>query len=175
VTQWMGTLLWLEHLGLAQKDDIRFLVIGDQTLLAQALENGTIDAANLDSSFTRKLKQKGFSVLTDATKVNLPIVSQGIVVTGEYLHKQPRVVEGVLQALIEGLAFTIAPANKSLVLKTLMRKLGVTDPSALEEGYQEILTGLDRKPYPSLEGMKNIQRLAKLREPRLANINVRAL
>lgn len=175
-TQWMGTMLWLEHLGLdVQKDDIRFLVIGDQTLLAQGLENGTIDAANLDSAFTRKLRQKGFSVLTDATKVNLPIVSQGIVVTAEYLHKQPRVVEGVLQALIEGLAFTIAPAHKSLVLKTLTKKLGVTDTSALEEGYQEILAGLDRKPYPSLEGMKNIQRLAKLREPRLGNVNVETL
>ena len=175
-TQWMGTMLWLEHLGLdVQKNDIRLLVIGDQTLLAQALENGTIDAANLDSAFTRKLKQKGFSVLTDATKVNLPIVSQGIVVTGEYLHEQPRVVEGVLQALIEGLAFTVAPVNKSLVLKTLMKKLGVTDPSALEEGYQEILTSLDRKPYPSLDGMQNIQRLAKLREPRLAKINVESI
>lgn len=175
-TQWMGTMLWLEHLGLdAQKDDIRFLVIGDQTLLAQGLETGTIDAANLDSSFSRKLKQKGFSVLTDSTKVNLPIVSQGIVVTAEYLHKQPRVVEGVLQALIEGLAFTVAPANKALVLKTLVRKLGAMDSSALEEGYQEILTGLDRKPYPSLEGMKNIQRLAKLREPRLGNVNVESI
>lgn len=175
-TQWMGTMLWLEYLGLdPQKDDIRFLVIGDQMLLAQGLENGTIDAANLDSAFSRKFNQKGFSVLTDATKVNLPIVSQGIVVTAEYLHKQPRVVEGVLQALIEGLAFTVAPANKHLVLQMLTRKLGVTDPSALEEGYQEILTGLDRKPYPSVEGMKNIQRLAKIREPRLANINIESI
>lgn len=172
-TQWMGTMLWLEHLGLdAQKDDIRFLVIGDQTLLAQALENGIIDAASLDSAFSRRFKQKGFSVLTDSTKVNLPIVSQGIVVTGEYLHKQSRAVEGVMRALIEGLAFTVAPANKAVVMKTLTHKLGVTDPSVLEEGYQEILTGLDRKPYPSLEGMKNIQRLAKQREPRLANIHV---
>jgi NitT/TauT family transport system substrate-binding protein len=172
-TQWMGSMLWLEHLGLdAQKDDIRFLVIGDQTLLAQGLESGTIDAANLDSGFSRKLKQKGFSVLTDASKVNLPIVSQGIVVTADYLHKQPRVVEGALQALIEGLAFTVAPANKAVVLKTLTKRLGLTEPAALEEGYQEILTSLDRKPYPSLEGMKNIQRLAKIREPRLGNINL---
>jgi hypothetical protein len=51
----------------------------------------------------------------------------------------------------------------------------VTDISALEEGYQEILTGLDRKPYPSLEGMKNIQRLAQSREPRLANIKVESI
>src|ERR1051325_10405215 len=71
-TQWMGTMLWLEHLGLdVQKDDIRFLVISDQTLLAQGLESGTIDAANLDGSFSRKLRQRGFSVLTDASKVNL--------------------------------------------------------------------------------------------------------
>ena len=175
-TQWMGTMLWLEHLGLdAQKDDIRLLVIGDQTLLAQGLENGTIDAANLDSGFSRKLKQRGFSVLTDASKVNLPIVSQGIVVTADYLHRQPRVLEGVLQGLIEGLAFTVAPSNKAAVLRTLTKRLGLTDPAALEEGYQEILTGLDRKPYPSLEGMKNIQRLAKIREPRLGNINVESI
>jgi len=163
----------LRHLGLdAQKDDIRFLVIGDQTLLAQALENGTIDAANFDSGFSRKLNQRGFSVLTDASKVNLPIVSQGIVVTAEYLRKQSRVVQEVLQALIEGLGFTVAPVNKPLVLKTLAKRLGITDSSALEEGYQEILTGLDRKPYPSLDGMKNIQRLAKVREPRLGSINI---
>jgi hypothetical protein len=56
-----------------------------------------------------------------------------------------------------------------------VRKLGVLDASALEEGYQEILTGLDRKPYPSLEGMKNIQRLAKLREPRLGSVNVESI
>jgi ABC-type nitrate/sulfonate/bicarbonate transport system substrate-binding protein len=175
-TQWMGTMLWLEHLGLdAQKDDIRFQVIGDQTLLAQALENGIIDVASLDSAFSRKFKQKGFTVLTDSSKVNLPIVSQGIVVTGEYLHKQPRMVEGTLRALIEGLAFAVAPANKAVMLKTLTNQLGVTDPSVLEEGYQEILTGLDRKPYPSLAGLKNIQRLMKLREPRFANVNLESI
>jgi len=74
--------------------------------------------------------------------------------------------------LIEGLAFTVSPANKAQVLKTLTRKLGVMDPAALEEGYQEILTGLDRRPYPSLEGMKNIQRLLQSREPRLANVKI---
>lgn len=174
-TAWMGAMLWLEHLGLdARKDEIRFLAIGDQTLLVQALESGTIDAAGLDSGFSRRLKQKGFSVLTDATQVNLPIVSQGLVVISDYLHKQSRVVDGVLQALIEGLAFTVAPPNKPLVLKTLMGRLRV-DPAVAEEGYQEILTGLDRKPYPSLEGMKNIQRLAKIREPRIAGINVENL
>ncbi len=129
------------------------------------------DLANICAYSDRNYRRSEFP----ATKVNLPIASQGIVVTAEYLHMQPRVVEGVLRALIEGLAFTVAPANKPLVFKTLTRKLGVTDPTALEEGYQEILIGLDRKPYPSLEGMKNIQRLAKIREPRLGSINVESI
>lgn len=172
-TMWMGAMLWLEHLGLEpRKDDIRFLVIGDQSLLVQALERGNIDVAALDAGYSRKMKQRGFSVLTDSSRVNLPIASQGIVVRGDYLQRQPRVVEGVLRALIEGLAFTLAPTNKPIVLKTMMRRLRISEPAAAEEGYQEILTGLDRKPYPSLEGLRNIQRLAKIRDPRLAEVHV---
>jgi len=174
--QWMGAMLWLEHLGLEpHKDDIRFLVIGDQTLLVQALERGNIDVAGLDASVSRRMKQRGFSVLTDSSRVNLPIVSQGIVVRRDYLQKEPRVVEGVLRALIEGLAFTIAPANKPIALKTMMRRLRIFEPAAAEEGYHEILTGLDRKPYPSLEGLRNVHRLAKIRDARLAEVRVENL
>lgn len=175
-TMWMGAMLWLEHLGLEpRKDDIRFLVIGDQTLLVQALERGNIDVASLDASFSRRMKQRGFSVLTDSSRVNLPIASQGIVVRRDYLQKEPGAVEGVLRALIEGLAFTIAPANKPIVLKTMMRRLRIFEPAAAEEGYREILTGLDRKPYPSLEGLRNVHRLAKIRDPRLAEVRVENL
>src|ERR1051325_5709641 len=42
---WMGAVLGLEYLGLdAKRDGINILSIGDQTVLAQALEAGTIDA-----------------------------------------------------------------------------------------------------------------------------------
>jgi ABC-type nitrate/sulfonate/bicarbonate transport system substrate-binding protein len=171
----MGATLWLEHLGLdARRDNIRFLAIGDQTLLAQALENGVIDAAGLDSGFSRRLKQKGYSVLTDSTQVNLPIVSQAIVVTSDYLERQAHGVDATLRALIEALAFTVAPANKPVVLKTLMRRLRIEQAEA-EEGYHEILNGLDRKPYPSVEGMRNIQRLLATRDSRLKEVSVERL
>ena len=42
--------------------------------------------------------------------------------TAEYEHKQPRVVEGVLQALIEEGGFTVAPANKTAGAKDLDEK-----------------------------------------------------
>src|SRR5689334_11302640 len=46
---WMGAVLGLEYLGLEpRRDNINILSIGDQTVLAQALEAGTIDATVLD-------------------------------------------------------------------------------------------------------------------------------
>lgn len=57
-------MLGLEHLGLdAKRDNITFLVIGDQTVATQALEGGQIDVTVLDGVFSRRLKQKGFTIL----------------------------------------------------------------------------------------------------------------
>ncbi len=50
---WMGVMLGLEWLGLEPKrDDIRMLVIGDNTVRGQALEGGIIDATSLDGAFS---------------------------------------------------------------------------------------------------------------------------
>ena len=175
-TQWMGAMLWLEHLGLDdRRDNIRFLVIGDQTLLSQALKKGIIDATVFDSAFSRKMKQKGFSILGDFSQVQLPIVSLGIVVKKDLSQEHPAILENVLKALIESQAFALAAKNRTAVIETLMKRLRISDPAVAEEGYQDIIRGLDHKPYPSVEGMNNIQRLAKIRDPRVAKIKVEDL
>src|SRR6187431_1583113 len=63
---WLGSMLGLESLGLEpRRDDIRVLVIGDNTIRGQALESGTIDATSLDGAFARKAKAKGLISLAD--------------------------------------------------------------------------------------------------------------
>jgi ABC-type nitrate/sulfonate/bicarbonate transport system substrate-binding protein len=82
-TVWMGTMLAFEHLGLEpERDKITFLVIGDQTVAMQALEAGQIDMTVLDGVFSRRLKQKGFNVLAELAKANIPFSSQGLVARG---------------------------------------------------------------------------------------------
>ena len=39
--------------------------------------------------------------------------------------------------LVESLAFSLAPANKAVVIKTMMRRFQISDPAVAEEGYQE--------------------------------------
>jgi ABC-type nitrate/sulfonate/bicarbonate transport system substrate-binding protein len=172
---WVGAMLGLESLGLEpRRDDIRVLVIGDNTLRGQALEAGSIDATVLDGLFSRKAKAKGMIVLADFSQANIPIMNHLLAVKKSYLQRQPEIVENVLRALVEGLAFTWSSKNKSAVLKSVMRRLRVADMSLAEEGYQELLTrgGLEKRPFPSLEGVRNVQRLIAGSNPRVGEVKL---
>lgn len=171
-TTWMGALLWLEHLGLdPQRDNILLQVVGDQTIQAQAVEAGIVDAVVLDGVFSRRLQQRGLTLLGEYADLKQRIVGQAMIVPYAFLQKYPDTVESYLKAEIDALAFAFGPKNKPVVMKTIMRHLKV-DAAAAEEGYQDLLRGVDRKPFPSLDGLRNVQRLMKVRSPKVGEIKV---
>ena len=173
---WMGAMLGLEHLGLdPQRDNINVLQIGDQSVIAQALEAGSIDAAALDGVYSRKLKQKGFTILAEFSQANIPTIGLGLVAKNAFIRERQDALEGVLRGLSESVAFILSPKSKPVVLKTIMQHLRISDPATAEEGYQDLVTGLERKLTPSIDGLRNTQRLLKPRNPRLETIKVEEL
>lgn len=169
-TSWMGILLWLEYLGLdQQRDNIRMQVIGDQAVQVQCVENGLCDAAAVDGVFSRQLKQKGMTILGEYTDVKTLLVGQTMAVPATLLQQRPEIAESYLKGEIEALAFSLAPKNKPVVLKTLARWLKV-DSAGSEDAYQDLVRGVDRKPFASLEGMRNVQRLLKSRNPKVGEV-----
>src|SRR5687767_896234 len=173
---WMHTILGLEHVGLdVKRDNISLLVIGDSVLIGQSLEAGRIDAAVLDGALVRRLKSKGFNIIADMTPANIPMLNQAIVVSQDFTQKRADVAEKILMALVESLAYTLSPANKSVVAKTMMRRFRIDDPAIVEEGYQDLLTSIERKPMPSLEALRNIRRLMAAQNPKAANVKVEEL
>ncbi|MGZ8436790.1 MAG: ABC transporter substrate-binding protein [Candidatus Binatia bacterium] len=169
-TGWMGVLFWLEHLGLDQtRDQISMQVLGDQPIMMQAVETGIADAAALDGVFSKILRQKGFTVLGESANLAQRTVGQAMVVPQAFLNQRPDIVENYLKAEIEALAFAVAPKNKPTVIKTIMKRLKATANDA-EEGYQDLLKGVDRKPFPSLDGLRNVQRMLKTRNPKIGEI-----
>lgn len=174
-TLWMGGVLGLEKLGIdTNRDDIRFLVIGDQVILSQALEDSRIDATVLDLVFSKRLSQKGFPILAELHKSNLPLTSTSIVARQGYIQKNPQLMENFLKSVLEGIAFVLGAPNRAATIKLLQRRLRVSEREA-EEGFVDMTIGLDKKPFPSLDGLRNIQRLMKLRNPKLANVKVEDL
>ena len=79
-TNWMGTILGLERLGLdPNRDKTNLIVAGDDSVRTQGLLAGAIDAGALDGVYSRMLREKGLPVLTECSTLKIPITSVAIV------------------------------------------------------------------------------------------------
>lgn len=175
-TNWMAALLWLEHFGLdTRRDNILLQGTGEQVVRAQALESGRVDAAVIDMAFSKKLAARGFNIIGDSEKTEIPFTGVDIVATRSYIDGQPELIENMLKAVIEGEAYMIAPANRAAVIDLIVKKMRLKETVTAEEGYQETVRTLARKPYPALQGMRNVQRLLKTQNPRIGDVNIEDL
>jgi NitT/TauT family transport system substrate-binding protein len=174
-TVWMGAILALEHLGLdAERDKINILAVGDQNVLAQALQSGTIDATVLDGVQSRRLSGLGFPTLIDLNKAKLPILSSGIAVREPNIQKNPQMTENILKAITEGAAFSLSQAQKPTTMKIVQKYLKVGEREA-EEGYRDLVNGTDKKPYAAAAGVTNVVRLMKRSNPKVERVKAEQL
>lgn len=174
-TTWLALLLWLEHLGLdIQRDGMQLQPTGEQALTVQALEAGVVNAAILDGIYSGRIRPKGYTVLGDYADLKFQYVSQALVVQRSLLQSRPEMLENLLKAEIEGLAYVLAPKNKAAVIKTLVRRMKTT-PALAEEAYSDLLRSMERKPTPTVESMVHIQRLMKAQNPKIGNVNLEEL
>ena len=174
-TTWMALLLWLEHFGLdAQRDKMQLQAMGEQGLTVQALEAGVVNVAILDGIFSRRVKPKGFNILGEYSELKYQFVSQALVVQRSLLQQRGDMLENLLKAEIEGLAYVLAPKNKPAVIKTLMRRMK-TDATIAEEGYLDLIRGMERKPLPTTESMVHVQRLMKIQNPKIGEVKINDL
>jgi hypothetical protein len=95
-------------------------------------------------------------------------------VSSTFLQQRPEIAENFLKAMIESIAFSFAPKNKPVVIKTIMRRLKA-DQNSAEEGYDDLLRAVEKKPFPSIEGLRNAQRLMKIRTPKIGEVKIEPL
>jgi NitT/TauT family transport system substrate-binding protein len=170
-TGWMSAMLALEDVGLnPDRDKILFAAFGDQRVITQALETGTIQGASLAGVFSQRLKRSGYNFMADVEKI--PLVGTSVVVKGDYLTTHQVIARNTLKALIEGHGFTLNPSNKAAVIEIMTKKLGITDPMAANDGYEDYVRRTDRKAFVIVDGLKNIQRFMKLRNPKIGDISL---
>src|SRR5207245_9510499 len=172
---WMQALLALEHLGLEPvRDRLHIQVIGPLPQLANALEAGAIDVTVLPTVFSQPLKVRGYPVLLETRNSNIPFMNTSLFALKETVEQSPQLVERVLKGLLRALAFIHHPGNREAVSQMLARRLRV-DQRGAEEAYRGALEMLDRKPYPSVEGLHNVRRMLARSKPKMAAIQVEDL
>ncbi len=168
---WTLTMLSLREMGLdPQRDQINIQAIGDSTVIAQSLTTGIIDAAALDKLQSVRLQGLGIKVLLDLSRIAFP--SSPFMGAEPFIEKNPRVVEKFIKALIE--ASTIMRAQKEKGLAVLQRHVK-TDRALAEIGYKNLLDDLTPYTFTTLKGLRTVQEIVALRDPKIAKYNVEDL
>ena len=168
---WSLTMLSLREMGLdPQKDNISIQAIGDSTVIAQSLATGIIDAAPLDKLQSVRLQGLGVKVLLDLSRIAFP--SSPFMSAESFIQKNPQVVENFIKALIEASVFMRAQKEKGLAV--LQRHIKA-DRQIAEIGYKYLLDDLTPYTFVTVKGLKTVQDLIALRDPKIAKYNVEDL
>jgi NitT/TauT family transport system substrate-binding protein len=168
---WSLTMLSLREMGLdPQKDNISIQAIGDSTVIAQSLATGIIDAAPLDKLQSVRLQGLGVKVLLDLSRIAFP--SSPFMSAESFIQKNPQVVENFVRALIEASAFMRAQKEKGLAV--LQRHIKA-DRQIAEIGYKYLLDDLTPYTFVTVKGLKTVQDLIALRDPKIAKYSVEDL
>ena len=173
-TGWMAAMLVFEQLGLNQdKDKLIVSAFGEMRIISRALETGTIDAALVTGNFTSQFRRAGYNILGELERV--PMMGNAVVVKQSFLHSQTDFLRNFLRAISEAQVFVLSPMKKQSVLKVLSRRLSITDPAVAEDALQDLIKRLDKKPIPSVQALRNIQRFLQTRNPKVGQVKLEEL
>jgi NitT/TauT family transport system substrate-binding protein len=163
---WMFSMLAFEHWGLnPDRDNIQFRIIGDQSVMAQALTQNIIDGAYLGYTFGARLEKQGYRVLADLATLGIPYQGLGVMARRSLIDRSPELPERALRALVESIAYINNPNNKTAVMRTLAKDLRLSQVEDAEPGYEMMQKLFDRRIYPNTAGLRNvIQLLGKTSE-----------
>ena len=168
---WSSAMLALEYLGLeSTRDKILIMIVGDQSVLTQALATGNIDGAYLGYTFSTLLKEKGFRVLVDLGKAPIPYQGLALATQRSYLRQNAQIVDSVLRGVVESVAFIQNTAQKQVTIKSLIKNLRLKSVQEAESGYQALqwLYSLDIRP--NLKGIQNMHRLLAMTNPKVKSV-----
>jgi len=167
----ISALIALEHLGLdLKRDKVILIQTGVDPERMAALESKAIDAAMLQRVATKVMVGKGFYPLLNMNKAKIPYQNTGLAMKRDFANANPKTVDGLLRAVIEGYGFIFNKSNKQAVKEIIARNLRLPNLEGAEDYYEEALEELDRKPYPTLEGTRIVIQYVAEQNPRAATI-----
>jgi ABC-type nitrate/sulfonate/bicarbonate transport system substrate-binding protein len=167
----ISALIALEHLGLdLKRDKITLIQTGVDPDRMAALDAKAIDAGMLQRVATKVMTGKGFYNLLNMHAAKIHYQNTGLAMKREYAAQNPRAIDGLNRAMIEAYGFIFHKENKQPVKEIIARNLRLPKVEAAEDFYLEALEELDRKPYPTLEGMRIVIKYVAEQNPKVAGM-----
>ena len=173
---WTFSMLALDRWGLVpERDKIQFRILGDQSVIAQGLISGSVDAAYLGYTFSKTVQRQGFRVLEDLAKTDIPYQGIGIVARKSFLDQSPDVAGRTLKALSRSIAYYQDPANKQSVVAILAKWLRLKRTEDAVAGYEAVRSLYSRRIFPTVEGVRNTLRILDRVDPKFGRMKAENL
>jgi len=170
---WLQTMIIFDSLGIdPDKHGLKFRVIGDGPVIAQALTTGNIDVAAMTYSLSEAALKAGFRSMIDAAEIKAPYQGPSVCALKEMLASRQDFFLRLTKGLAEAAAFILDSGNKADVIKTLMKHLRLNKPDEGESSYKvlRLMTTLDLAPNPA--AFKIVQRIVAKVNSKIAQVDI---
>jgi len=170
---WLQTMIMLDSIGVdPDKYALKFRVIGDGPVIAQALMTGNIDFAAMTYSLSDALLKVGFRSLLDASELKAPYQGPSVCALKDALASRQDFFLRLTKGLAEATAYILDVGNKSEVTKVLMRNLRLQKADDGEAAYKVLrpMTTLDMAPNPA--AYKIVQRIVGRINPKINQVDL---
>lgn len=167
----ISALIALGYLGLdLKRDNIILMQTGLDPERMAALEQKGLDGAMLQRLATKTMLSKGYTELLNLNRAKIPYQNTVLAARRDYVSTHPKVIDSFTRAMVEGYAYVFNKENKQSVKEIIAKNLRLPNADAAEDFYLEAQEELDRKPYPTVEGTKNVLRFVAEQNPKVAAI-----
>ena len=153
-----GARLALKKLGVPLSDVTLLQIGGGQSARLASLKSGVVQAAIFAPPITRVAREQGFYPLLDMIKEKIEYAGSAIAASGALLRDKPDLVARFMRAYTAGIHFAKTHKEESLRITARYMKLDMNkERASLEESYNIFIQDVvQRKPYPSLEGIQRV-------------------
>ena len=146
--------LVVAKLGLNPDKDVTLLQTGGEATRLAALVNGSIDATVLNPPVHKRAVEAGMRVMANMAEMEIPFQNSALVATQRYIAKNPDVMRRLVKSFVEGIH--LIRTNPEVTKRSIAKYMRMKDQKELDEAYEILDSLTQRKPYPTLEGFKNI-------------------
>jgi ABC-type nitrate/sulfonate/bicarbonate transport system substrate-binding protein len=170
---WLQTMIILDHLGVdPDKYGLKFRVIGDGPVIAQALMTGNIDAAAMTYGLSEAPLKAGFRSLVDAADLKAPYQGPSLCALKEVVAGRQEFFMRLTKGLAEATAFILDGNNKPDVIRILMKNLRLQKTEEGEASYKvlRLMSTLDLAPNGA--AYRAVQRIVARVNPKITQVEL---
>ena len=175
-SSYISAMIALDYLGLdPRRDKITIMQTGLDPERTVALEQKAIDAAMLQRLATKIMVGKGYNPLLNLSKAKIPYQNTVLAARTDFIAAHPKVMESFVRATVEAYGYIFNKENKQAVKQVIAKNLRMRNVEDAEDYYEGALEELDRKPYPTVQGLRTVLKYVAEQNPKVASLKAEDL